>query len=255
MAICDIDSNFSRIKRILWAGGTTGCWLVDCWEVPSSSDISCSAVPSVELSHSIMWEIFFSFLQIFLFLGDDLIILEFQKYEQWRDGLPDMKWLNDVFPDNDQWQSFSNSVINLTESLKNSIEIGELENLEHNGKWTVKFNSKCFKISFSIQFKYSENWNTLKMEHNSTFFQIPVSKSSAKIKWQSGAIGSTPGSTMPSKRLRLRRSSTALEVWNNLLSFLGTFMLNIQEWLLTCPLSSFCLSKNSRTPRDAGANE
>lgn len=36
-----------------------------------------------------------------------------------------MKWLNDVFPDNDQWQTFSNSVINITESLKNSIEIGK----------------------------------------------------------------------------------------------------------------------------------
>ncbi|XP_070490258.1 dynamin-like GTPase OPA1, mitochondrial isoform X2 [Chironomus tepperi] len=45
------------------------------------------------------------------------------KYEQWRDGLPDMKWLNEVFPDNDQWQKFSASLINVTESLKNSIEI------------------------------------------------------------------------------------------------------------------------------------
>lgn len=46
-----------------------------------------------------------------------------KKYEQWRDGLPDMKWLNEVFPDNDQWQKFSNSVVDITESLKNSIEI------------------------------------------------------------------------------------------------------------------------------------
>lgn len=35
-----------------------------------------------------------------------------------------MKWMNEVFPDNDQWQKFSNSIVSLTESLKNSIEIG-----------------------------------------------------------------------------------------------------------------------------------
>jgi len=35
-----------------------------------------------------------------------------------------MKWLNEVFPDNDQWKKFSTSLVNVTESLKNSIEIG-----------------------------------------------------------------------------------------------------------------------------------
>jgi hypothetical protein len=36
-----------------------------------------------------------------------------------------MKWMNEVFPDNDQWQKFSNSVVSITEALKNSIEIGK----------------------------------------------------------------------------------------------------------------------------------
>ena len=36
-----------------------------------------------------------------------------------------MKWMNEVFPDNDQWQKFSNSIVSLTESLKNSIEMGK----------------------------------------------------------------------------------------------------------------------------------
>lgn len=49
-----------------------------------------------------------------------------KKYEAWRDGLPDMNWLNEVFPDNEQWQKFSNGVINMTENIKNTIEIGEL---------------------------------------------------------------------------------------------------------------------------------
>lgn len=35
-----------------------------------------------------------------------------------------MQWLNEVFPDNEQWQKFSNGVINMTENIKNTIEIG-----------------------------------------------------------------------------------------------------------------------------------
>lgn len=37
-----------------------------------------------------------------------------------------MGWLNEVFPDNEQWQKFSNGVVSLTEKLKDSIEIGTL---------------------------------------------------------------------------------------------------------------------------------
>lgn len=37
-----------------------------------------------------------------------------------------MGWLNEVFPDNEQWQKFSNSVFSVTEKLKDSIEIGKL---------------------------------------------------------------------------------------------------------------------------------
>lgn len=49
-----------------------------------------------------------------------------QKYEEWRDGLPDMAWLSEVFPDNEQWQKFSTGVVSITEKLKDSIEIGLL---------------------------------------------------------------------------------------------------------------------------------
>lgn len=37
-----------------------------------------------------------------------------------------MGWLNEVFPDNEQWQKFSNGVVSITEKLKDSIEIGKL---------------------------------------------------------------------------------------------------------------------------------
>jgi optic atrophy protein 1 len=54
--------------------------------------------------------------------------ISFQKYEEWKDGLPDMAWLKEVFPDNEQWQNFSNGVISVTEKFKDSIEIGEVAN-------------------------------------------------------------------------------------------------------------------------------
>lgn len=38
-----------------------------------------------------------------------------------------MGWLNEIFPDNEQWQKFSNGVVSITEKLKDSIEIGEFK--------------------------------------------------------------------------------------------------------------------------------
>lgn len=46
------------------------------------------------------------------------------KYEQWKQGLPDMKWLDEVMPDNEQWHKFSRNMSALTASIKDSIEIG-----------------------------------------------------------------------------------------------------------------------------------
>lgn len=40
-----------------------------------------------------------------------------------------MGWLNEVFPDNEQWQTFSNGVVSVTARLKDSIEIGKLHHL------------------------------------------------------------------------------------------------------------------------------
>lgn len=37
-----------------------------------------------------------------------------------------MAWLNEVFPDNEQWQKFSNGVISITGKIKDSIDIGKL---------------------------------------------------------------------------------------------------------------------------------
>ncbi|GAB0087005.1 Dynamin [Sergentomyia squamirostris] len=46
-----------------------------------------------------------------------------KKYEEWRDGLPDMKWLDDILPDNEQWHKFSKSLMSVGEAVRDSIEI------------------------------------------------------------------------------------------------------------------------------------
>lgn len=46
-----------------------------------------------------------------------------KKYQDWKDGLPDLKWLEDVMPDNDKWQQFRTSLIQLRDNVKDNIEI------------------------------------------------------------------------------------------------------------------------------------
>lgn len=49
-----------------------------------------------------------------------------KRYEEWKDGLPDMKWLEEVLPDNERWGQFARNLLAMKESVKDSIEIGEL---------------------------------------------------------------------------------------------------------------------------------
>uniref|UniRef100_A0A1L8E013 Dynamin-like GTPase OPA1, mitochondrial n=2 Tax=Nyssomyia neivai TaxID=330878 RepID=A0A1L8E013_9DIPT len=46
-----------------------------------------------------------------------------KKYEEWRDGLPDMKWLDDILPDSEQWHKFSKNLQAVGGAMKDSIEI------------------------------------------------------------------------------------------------------------------------------------
>jgi optic atrophy protein 1 len=48
-----------------------------------------------------------------------------KKYEEWKDGLPDMKWFDEIMPDNEQWSKFSKSLLSIREAVKDSIEIGK----------------------------------------------------------------------------------------------------------------------------------
>lgn len=48
-----------------------------------------------------------------------------KRYEEWRDGLPDFKWLDEVLPDTEQWNKFSTNLKTITNSVRDSIEIGK----------------------------------------------------------------------------------------------------------------------------------
>uniref|UniRef100_A0AAG5DRH7 Dynamin-like GTPase OPA1, mitochondrial n=1 Tax=Anopheles atroparvus TaxID=41427 RepID=A0AAG5DRH7_ANOAO len=46
-----------------------------------------------------------------------------KRYEEWKDGLPDMKWLEEVLPDNEKWAQFTKSLLTVKDAVKDSIEI------------------------------------------------------------------------------------------------------------------------------------
>ncbi|XP_061511921.1 dynamin-like 120 kDa protein, mitochondrial isoform X2 [Anopheles gambiae] len=46
-----------------------------------------------------------------------------KRYEEWKDGLPDMKWLEEVFPDNEKWAGFTKNLLAVKDAVKDSIEI------------------------------------------------------------------------------------------------------------------------------------
>jgi optic atrophy protein 1 len=47
----------------------------------------------------------------------------FQTYEHWKESLPDMKWLDDYFPDSEQWNSFRGVLVGMKDKMDN-IELG-----------------------------------------------------------------------------------------------------------------------------------
>ncbi|XP_048488156.1 dynamin-like 120 kDa protein, mitochondrial [Plutella xylostella] len=49
-----------------------------------------------------------------------------KKYVEWKDGLPDMGWLNDLLPDNDQWDRFTTTLISAREKIGDNLQIGGL---------------------------------------------------------------------------------------------------------------------------------
>lgn len=46
-----------------------------------------------------------------------------KKYSDWKEGLPDLKWLDDVLPDNEKFNEWRGNLIEFKDSIKNNIEI------------------------------------------------------------------------------------------------------------------------------------
>ncbi|XP_067005370.2 dynamin-like GTPase OPA1, mitochondrial isoform X2 [Anabrus simplex] len=46
-----------------------------------------------------------------------------KSYEQWKENLPDMKWLDEYLPDTEQWNSLRSSFMDMREKVSNSMEI------------------------------------------------------------------------------------------------------------------------------------
>lgn len=49
----------------------------------------------------------------------------FQKYTDWKEGLPDLKWLGEVLPDNNKWQKWRGNLVEFKDNIKDNIEIGK----------------------------------------------------------------------------------------------------------------------------------
>ncbi|KAL4707559.1 hypothetical protein ACJJTC_000311 [Scirpophaga incertulas] len=47
-----------------------------------------------------------------------------KKYTEWKDGLPDMGWLNDLLPDNEQWDRFTTTLISAKDKIGDQLQIG-----------------------------------------------------------------------------------------------------------------------------------
>lgn len=103
-----------------------------------------------------------------------------KKYDEWKEGLPDFKWVDDILPDTEQWSKFSKSMKSIQESVVDSIDIGALHFMHSRDcVWCIV---------------------TRAIDYSSVFFQIPDSSNWAKIRWPNGANGSTVVWTMLSKR-------------------------------------------------------
>ncbi|XP_023030640.1 dynamin-like 120 kDa protein, mitochondrial isoform X2 [Drosophila willistoni] len=46
-----------------------------------------------------------------------------KKYEDWKDGLPDLKWLEDAMPQGERWSQFSRNLLEVGSVVKNAIDI------------------------------------------------------------------------------------------------------------------------------------
>ncbi|XP_055382335.1 dynamin-like 120 kDa protein, mitochondrial [Condylostylus longicornis] len=68
-----------------------------------------------------------------------------KKYEEWKDGLPDLKWVEDIMPDNKQWVAFSRGLVSIRDGVAEALTIDpELKKLseEKISEWRAWFDSR-----------------------------------------------------------------------------------------------------------------
>ncbi|KAJ8951088.1 hypothetical protein NQ318_003786 [Aromia moschata] len=46
-----------------------------------------------------------------------------RKYNDWKEGLPDLKWLDEVLPDNDKWQQWRGNLVEFKDNIKKNIDL------------------------------------------------------------------------------------------------------------------------------------
>lgn len=48
-----------------------------------------------------------------------------QKYNEWKDSMPDLGWLENLMPTEEHWQDFRKSLMTVKNTVADKIEIGE----------------------------------------------------------------------------------------------------------------------------------
>lgn len=72
-----------------------------------------------------------------------------QKYQEWKDSLPDLSWLEDILSNNDQVNSIQNSLKSILDTVKN-IDFGK------NLKCIVKFSMEELKYVKILKYLVSK---------------------------------------------------------------------------------------------------
>ncbi|XP_011633959.1 dynamin-like 120 kDa protein, mitochondrial isoform X6 [Pogonomyrmex barbatus] len=86
-----------------------------------------------------------------------------KKYEQWKEGLPDMKWIETLMPNEKQWQDFRESLLTLKTNVADKIEIDPrirefgLSKYQEYRNWFDQRLDNAIKAAESHQDNYQEN--------------------------------------------------------------------------------------------------
>ncbi|XP_029178943.1 dynamin-like 120 kDa protein, mitochondrial isoform X5 [Nylanderia fulva] len=86
-----------------------------------------------------------------------------KKYEQWKDGLPNLEWVHNLMPDEKQWQDFRESLITIKNNVGDKIEIDPrikefgLTKYQEYRMWFDQRLDDAIKAAESRQKDYQEN--------------------------------------------------------------------------------------------------